>query len=79
MEWYTVLAAGWSVLVAAIIANVAANALGLATWYPYIQSITETGFLTASKDAGIASLLFLYVVYPVILGFTPLYVAKLIS
>jgi hypothetical protein len=64
---FRIFLAGWSVLLVAIVVNTVAAWLGIATWYSYLRSVSHDGFVRASREAG-WSWLFLYVVYPVVLG-----------
>jgi hypothetical protein len=61
---------GVGILVVAIIANGLAMAVGWTTWYGFIGAIQEEGMLAALRSAGLPSLLFLFVLYPAILGLT---------
>jgi|AntRauTorckE6833_2_1112554.scaffolds.fasta_scaffold316358_1 hypothetical protein len=51
---------GWSILVAAIIINALANKITLLTWYTYLTKIP--GQVSA------IDYVFLYVIYPLLLG-----------
>lgn len=59
---------GLAILIAAIVVNIGAGAAGLTLWYSYLNQIQSVGFAQATQSAGAASLLFLYFVYPLILG-----------
>jgi hypothetical protein len=61
---------GAGILVVAIIANGLATAVGLTTWYGFIAAIQDEGIPAAFRSAGAPSLLFLFVLYPSILGLT---------
>ncbi len=65
---WQVLLIGLGILVVAIIANGLATAAGLTTWYGFIAATQEEGLLAAIRNAGIPSLLFLVLLYPMILG-----------
>lgn len=58
MEWATILLRGYSVLLVAILANFLANKLKLITWFSYV----------GKWEADAWSLLFLFVIYPLLLG-----------
>lgn len=60
---------GLAILIGAILINMIATFLGIATWYSYIHTIRASGFLQATKQIGILSIIFLYVIYPTILGY----------
>lgn len=59
---------GVSVLFFAVVANLAAASLNITTWYGLVEEIDDSGFLQALKAQSVASLLFLFVIYPFILG-----------
>ena len=63
-----VLLYGWMILLAAILVNVLANTLGVATWYDYVMRISELGLKTATLSLGLHEYIFLIVIYPCILG-----------
>ncbi len=58
---------GLLILIIAIAANVIANAIGISTWYSFIEQIISKGF-GAFKEAGFINLLWLFLLYPIILG-----------
>jgi len=60
--------AGWVVLVGAILINMIAKFIGIPTWYDFLEKVRELGFLLAFKNAGIISLIFLFGIYPTLLG-----------
>jgi len=60
--------AGLVVLAGAIVLNVLAGWLGLATWYDFLRSVTQIGVLEAIKALGMWNWLFLLLVYPACLG-----------
>jgi hypothetical protein len=60
---------GIIILVGAIIINVLASLLGLQTWFSFIELTTNKGLNSAFKEVGFVSLLYLFVVYPFVLGF----------
>ena len=60
--------AGLAVLVGAIVLNVLAGWLGLATWYDFLGSVTQSGIREAIKTLRIWDWLFLLVIYPTCLG-----------
>ena len=64
----TVFAVGASVLVAAVIANIIAAWIGVIAWYEFVEVIGEQGFLNAFGEAGLSSIVFLFLIYPLILG-----------
>jgi len=59
---------GYGILIGAIIINIFASLFGLSTWFDYAEKIQSEGFAAASSSVGVLSLLFMYVVYPALLG-----------
>ena len=74
---------GASVLLAAIIVNIIATWIGVITWYGFVEIVGEQGFLNAFEKAGLFSIVFLFLIYPLILGaigyYTTSYFKKLIK
>jgi hypothetical protein len=64
----TIAAAGYTVLVGAIILNVLATSLGIVTWYGFLESAAVLGFFGAIRQAGVISTLYLFALYPLLLG-----------
>ncbi len=60
--------AGLVVLVGAIVLNVLAGWLGLATWYDFLGSVTQGGIREALKALRVWDWLFLLALYPACLG-----------
>lgn len=60
--------AGLVVLVGAIVLNVLAGRLGLATWYDFLGWVTQAGIREAIKSLRIWDWLFLLALYPACLG-----------
>lgn len=75
MIWQ-VFVVGLGILFVAIIANMLANVLGLTTWYAFIENIGKLGLWEALSKEKIFSLLFMFVLYPLILGATGYYLAR---
>lgn len=63
----TAVLVGVLILAGAILINVAAYKIGIATWYSYLATMRENGFLGASRHYS-RSIVFLYLVYPLLLG-----------
>jgi hypothetical protein len=61
---------GLVVLVVAIAANALAKLLRISTWYDFFLSVTEIGVLPALKNISFLSAIWLFILYPVILGST---------
>jgi len=59
---------GWGILLAAIVLNVIAGQLGIATWYEYLGRAGDRGIAAATASLSIAERLFLFLLYPGLLG-----------
>ena len=64
-----IILAGWIILVAAILLNFLSVKFGISTWYPFTESIGKYGFVKAFKEVSLVSKLFLFIIYPFLLGF----------
>ncbi len=60
---------GWLILGAAIITNGLARQWGITTWYDYLAHISRAGFKTSTLALQPAEIIFLFFLYPGILGF----------
>lgn len=60
--------AGWVILIVAIALNSLAVKFGISTWYPFLESIGENGLVKSFKEVSIISKLFLFLIYPFLLG-----------
>ena len=58
---------GICILFVAIIANIIAEKLGLSTWYDFSFQLSKRGW-TVIKEVGLLSGLWLFILYPFILG-----------
>ncbi len=54
----------------AVLVNIAAQAIGWKTWYDYFNLITEMGIKAATASLSPMEILFLFIIYPGILGLT---------
>lgn len=61
-------AAGVAILVVAILLNLLANLLGLATWYDFLGAASQRGLTEALRGLKIWDYLFLILLYPFSLG-----------
>jgi hypothetical protein len=59
---------GIVILGVAIILNTLALKFGILTWYSFIGEIGKGGIIQAVKYAGVLSLFFLFILYPLVLG-----------
>lgn len=66
----SILGIGIGILVVAIFLNLLANYFGWSTWYDYLTSIQSNGWNETHKNTDWWSLLFMYVLYPFLLGLT---------
>jgi hypothetical protein len=60
--------AGWILLLGAMIINAVAFGLNLSSWYSFIGEIGEKGLLKSLLDQSFWSVLFLFIIYPLLLG-----------
>lgn len=63
-----ILVMGFSILMGALIINVTCAQFGISTWYTYIEAISATSYGEANRQTGWANLIFLYIIYPFLLG-----------
>ncbi len=68
MRMFKIYLAGVVVLAGAIVLNVLAGWLGLATWYDFLGSMTKIGVVEAIKALRVWDWLFLLTIYPACLG-----------
>ena len=66
---------GTGILVAAIIINLSANAIGMTTWYSFLNDISENGFINTVESQGL-HLIFLIIIYPLVLGAVAYYLIR---
>ena len=59
---------GIIVLIGAIIINIIAKYLKLASWYDFINLIGSQGLKQAFVSQGILGFIFLFIIYPLLLG-----------
>ncbi len=69
---------GVAILVGAIIINIIASAIGLSTWFKFAQDLQANGFAAITQQS-IFSLLYLFIVYPAVLGALGYFSTKLLS
>lgn len=67
---------GLLILVTAIILNLLAQTLGLATWYSFLNQVQVTDLVSSLRSLSLLSSLFLFFVYPLLLGAIPYYFLK---
>lgn len=71
-----VLIVGWVILILAILLNFLAGKLGITSWYPFLDNVSKNGIVFSFQKLSIISILFLFVAYPGLLGFSAVVVAK---
>jgi hypothetical protein len=59
---------GWLILIVAILINIVEIKFGIYTWYSFIQEGQKIGFLKAFIQTSLLSKIFLFLVYPFLLG-----------
>jgi len=60
--------AGLVVLIVAVVLNLLANVIGLATWYNFFNQVSQRGFFPALQSLKMIEILFLILLYPLLLG-----------
>jgi hypothetical protein len=68
MVFLKILLAGMTILIVAIVMNVVAKGLGLATWYDFLNQIADIGLSPALRNFNFLDYLFLILIYPFTLG-----------
>lgn len=63
-----IFAVGLGVLIAAVLMNFAANKLGIIGWYEFLNNIGKSGFAKTFESTSPLSLIFLFILYPFLLG-----------
>lgn len=69
---------GFAILIGAIIVNLLAGALGIATWYELLIAVNEKGIKEFFRQEFVSSL-YLYIIYPLILGLLGYYSYNLLK
>ncbi len=59
---------GILILFFALITNLIAKYFNINTWYDFFEQIAKLGLINAIKEQGIINLIFLFLIYPMILG-----------
>ena len=70
VKFLKILAYGWLILIVAIIVNTLAGVFGLRTWYGFLSGISSSGIEGAFMSLSWMETLFLFAIYPLILGLT---------
>lgn len=67
---HKLLFSGFSILFIAITVNLIVSYFGLSTWYGLLNNIEQLGLVDSFAQLRFFSILFLFLVYPFILGLT---------
>jgi hypothetical protein len=68
MSIIKILITGWVILIVAIGLNFMAYKLGILTWYSFLENIGKIGFVKSFQEISLVSKIFLFVIYPFLLG-----------
>ena len=72
-----IIVTGWGVLIAALLINALEIKLGITNWYQFIDLISKYGFPKVFQKVSPLSLLFLFLIYPSLLGAAAYFILKL--
>jgi hypothetical protein len=78
LPFWKLLIIGWIVLIAAIVANGLTTKLGLKSWYDFIKLLSQQGSKAFSM-LHLADYVWLFVLYPLILGSAAFLALKLVK
>ncbi len=67
---HKLLFSGFSILFVAVVLNLIVGYFGLSTWYSLLNSIEQRGLIGSLAQLKFFSILFLFLIYPFILGLT---------
>lgn len=67
---HKLLFSGFSILFVAVVLNLIVGYFGLSTWYSLLNSIEQQGLIGSLAQLKFFSILFLFLIYPFILGLT---------
>ncbi len=65
-----ILLSGMMILLVALLLNMTAAYFGINTWYHFVERAGEQGIIDALKNENIGHMVFLFLVYPFLLGAT---------
>lgn len=74
-----ILVAGFVILIVAILANIVALKAGVSTWYPFLNEVSKMGFAKAFVETSLVSKIFLFIIYPLLLGLSAFIVLEKIK
>lgn len=75
--WH-IYAVGFAILLGAMVINILATYLGLSTWYSFAGKIAGQGIGKALAEESILSMIFLFIIYPGLLGVIGYYATRLL-
>jgi hypothetical protein len=78
MLLFKIYLAGITVLIAAVLLNLAAGWLNLSTWYSFLNLASENGLSQAVQSLRLADYFFLILIYPGLLGLAAYQTLRLI-
>jgi hypothetical protein len=67
---HKLLFSGFSILFVAVVVNLVVSYFGISTWYSFLSSIEQRGLIGSLAQLKFFSILFLFLIYPFILGLT---------
>ena len=59
---------GFVILIVAALVNIVALKAGISTWYPFLNDVSKIGFVKAFVETSFVSKVFLFIIYPLLLG-----------
>ncbi|MCF7910698.1 hypothetical protein K9L16_03435 [Candidatus Pacearchaeota archaeon] len=68
LELLKILVTGIAILIGAIFMNFLAKKFSIATWYEFLEDVKFDGFSRAIKFQRNISLVFMFIIYPLLLG-----------
>lgn len=74
-----IILAGFVILIVAVLANVVALKAGVSTWYPFLNDVSKMGFVRAFIETSLISKIFLFLIYPLLLGLSAFIVLEKIK
>lgn len=75
---YEIYLIGLAILIGGIIINVFANFIKLTTWYLFLEKVNKYGLIRTLKKESFISIIFLFIIYPLLLGLIGYYFGGLL-
>lgn len=79
MSLLKIFAVGWGILIGAILLNFLASKFGIIGWYEFLYNIGKLGFAKTLESTSPLSLIFLFIIYPFLLGLVAYMILRLLS